>query len=303
MGGDLAVANSIRSDRQGTSIKFGAHLSNSALFSIAPKLPAIRFRIRACHHRLLPIMNLSYYTSSAFLYAATTNVFNLIALLSAILFIVDPIAFLIHGGYKFYLSLYPPPPPETTGKSKSRAPPPAPKDRISDRTPWWKWYLAAATIHLFDAWFFRTIIPFYERAQATKDLAPDNLQELADITRLLWGIVRALSLIVVGMEIWEKRLILKSTLGEDYRNPKWAFAASYLIAPAIVGTCLVPVAAYLVLLTVWHSTGFFWIVVKEAFTPDWRSGQDVFVKHVTETVVKLSTMAPAATTKPLWKVW
>jgi magnesium-transporting ATPase (P-type) len=249
-------------------------------------------------------MSLSYYTSSSFLYAATTNVFNVIAILSAILFILDPILFLIHTTYKFYLSLYPPEPPSESGKSKGRdnAPKP-PKERLVAKVAWWKWYLVAATIHLFDAWFFRTIIPFYERARALKELSGDNLQELADIARLLWGIVRGLSLIVIGMEIWEQRLVLKSTLGEDYKNPKWAFAASYLIAPAIVGVSLVPVAVYLALLAVWHSTGFFWSVVREAFTPDWRSGQDVFVKHATSTAVGVSTGTPIAPAKPLWKVW
>jgi hypothetical protein len=277
---------------------FSFSIQRSGPYSHTTRVPPIS--------RLHIMAMLSYYTSSSFLYAATTNIFNVIAILSAILFLLDPILFAIHTGYKFYLSLYPSPEQAEPG-DKRKKPAPAPKGRVHPATQWWKWYLAAATIHLFDAWFFRTIIPFYERAQASKDLTPDNLEELADITRLLWGIIRGLSLVVVGMEIWEKRLVLKSALGEDYKNPKWAFAASYLVAPAIVGTALVPVGAYLAVLGVWHSIGFFWSVVREAFTPDWRSGQDVFVKYA-ETVVRVGATGtpipkPVATGKPVWKVW
>jgi hypothetical protein len=160
------------------------------------------------------------------------------------------------------------------------------------------------TVHLLDAWFFRSIIPFFERARSQRDLPPDDLQDLADICRLLWGIVRCLSLFVIILEIWEQRLVLKTVLGQDYKNPKWGFAVSYFLAPAIVALAALPVAVYFIFLAVWNSSGFFWGVVRDAFTPDWRSGQDVFVKKATESVgtVARATPSPSAL-KPVWKIW
>lgn len=160
--------------------------------------------------------------------------------------------------------------------------------------------MAIAAVHLLDAWFFRTIVPFFERARVQRETSPDDLQDLADICRLLWGIVRALSLFVIGLEVREKRLELKKMIGEDYKNPKWGFVFSYFLAPTIVALAASPVAVYFVFLALWHSTGFFCLVVKEAFTPDWRSGQDVFVKTAAETIKVVTTSAP---TKPMWKVW
>ena len=246
-------------------------------------------------------MSYSYYVSGQFLYAATTNVFNVIAILSAILFLLDPLVFVAHTGYNFYLSK------QATKRANEKAPerrsrraPEPPEETLQPKPQWWKWYLASATVHLFDAWFFRSIIPFFERAQAQREVPSNDLQELADICRLLWGIVRTLSLFVIGLEVWEKRLVLKTVLGQQYKNPKWGFAISYFLAPAIVALAASPVALYLVCRVLWNSTGFFWAVVKEAFTPDWRSGQDVFVKKATETVKVVET---TIATKPVWKFW
>ena len=251
------------------------------------------------------IMSWCYYVSGEFLYVATTNLFNVIALLSAVLLLLDPIVFIAHSGYNFYLSVQETKAAATREKPKGRSQPPRQnlQDRIPPKTEWWKWYVVSATIHLFDAWFFRSIIPFFERARSQHDAPPNDLQDLADISRLLWGIVRTLSLFVIALEIWEQRLVLTTVLGQHYKNPKWGFAVSYFLAPAIVALGALPVAIYFILLGLWNSGGFFWGVVKEAFTPDWRSGQDVFVKKAAETiaVVKKTTSTPIP--KPAWKFW
>jgi hypothetical protein len=239
----------------------------------------------------------AYYVSGSFLYAATTNVFNVIALLSAVLLLLDPIVFVAHSGYNFYADHKAQTAvAEAPEKPKSRkAPPP------SRKPVWWKWYAVSATIHLLDAWFFRSIVPFFERAQANQGKpSTSDLQDIADITRILWGIVRSLSLFVIGLEIWETRLVLKSVLGQHYDNPKWGFAISYFVAPAIIAVAALPVGGYLVVLALWNSTGFFLAVVKDAFTPDWRHGQDVFVARITETV---TSKVAAATSQPVWKFW
>jgi hypothetical protein len=252
-------------------------------------------------------MALGYYVSAEFLYVATVNVFNVIALLSAILLLLDPILFVAHTAFNYYLAqqaLKPPPGKQTKGNSDRQDPRANPQNRLHPKPEWWKWYVVSALIHLLDAWFFRSIIPFYERARSQHDAPPDDLQDLADISRLLWGIVRCLSLFVIALEVWEKRLVLKTVLGQDYKNPKWGFAISYFLAPAIVAIAASPVAVYLMLLALRNSIGFFWGVVKEAFTPDWRTGQDVFVKTATETatVVAKASSAPGVT-NPFWKVW
>jgi len=260
-------------------------------------------------------MSISYYWSSQFAYVATTNIFNFIAFLSAIFLILDPIVFLSHTGYDFYYrekaGREPSPSTEKRGgrgahnRADARASQPKPQ--------WWKWYAVSATIHLMDAWFFRTIIPFYERASVYRlsgqPPSPDDLQEFSDICRLMWGIVRALSLFVILIELWEKRLVVKDLLGKDYKNPKWAFAVSYFVAPAIIAISLIPVVIYFVLFGLWNSTGFFWNVVTEAFTPDWRKGQDVFTKiattTATKTIVKIrpSTSGTTATAKKYFGVF
>ena len=242
-------------------------------------------------------MSLNYYLTGEFLHVATTNVFNFIAFLSAIMLLLDPILFVVHTAYNYYLHLQAEK-AETekrAGKSPSEVSRTLPKDRLNVTPEWWKWYLAAFVIHLFDAWFFRTIIPFFERARAQRDLPPNDLQDLADIARLMWGIVRSLSLFVIGIEVWEKRLVLVTVLGKEWKNPKWGFAVFYFLAPAIVAVAASPVAAYFVLLGLWNSWGFFWGVIKEAFTPDWRNKQDVFVKTATDSVT--ATVTVATTTK------
>lgn len=110
----------------------------------------------------------------------------------------------------------------------------------------------------------------------------------------MWGIVRSLSLFVIGIEVWEKRLVLVTVLGKEWKNPKWGFACLYFIAPTTVAVAGSPVVLYFVLLGVWNSSGFFWGVIKEAFTPDWRSSQDVFVKTATETMTATVTIGTAA---------
>jgi hypothetical protein len=257
-------------------------------------------------------MSLSYYWSADFAYVATTNIFNFIAFLSAIFLILDPLVFLSHTGYDVYYDKKGG--RETSPSSDKRGSRSGSHSRNDARsthvkTQWWKWYAVSATVHLMDAWFFRTIIPFYERAslhrRSGQPPLPDDLQEFADICRLMWGIVRALSLFVILIEVWEKRLVIKDTLGKDYKNPKWGFAVSYFLAPAIVAISLVPVAFYFFILALQNSTGFFMNVIKDAFTPDWRSGQDVFVKTATTTATKtIVRIKPSAgtsvTTKPKW---
>jgi len=244
---------------------------------------------------IILMMPLSYYLSGSFLYNSTTNVFNVIALISAILLIVDPILFIAHTGYNFYLSrqtITPAPEKPTKGRSKSST------SHLQATPTWWKWYAVAATIHLLDAWFFRSIIPFFERARASKGLSPpDDMQDLADICRLLWGIIRALSIFVIGLEIWENRLDVTKSLGQNYKNPKWGFALSFFLAPGIIALSALPVVGYLVFLGCWNSLGFLSSVIKEALKPDWRRGQDVFVK----TSTKVVTVVPTET--PRWKIW
>ena len=236
-------------------------------------------------------MSWSYYTSGDFLYVATTNLFNAIAFLSAILLLLDPLVFAFHTVYGYYRAQKAL--KEQDGKKFKKAP-------ALNKPVWWKWYALSATIHLLDAWFFRSIIPFFERARTHKDQAPNDLQDLADISRLLWGIIRSLSLFVITLEIWEKRLVLKTVLGQHWTNPKWGFAVSYFVAPSVIALSALPVAVYFILLGVWNSTGFFWMVIKDAFSPDWRHGQDVFVLTVTEKVIQVHETAKA---KPVWKVW
>ena len=247
-------------------------------------------------------MTLSYCLTGEFLHIATTNVFNVVALLSAVLLLLDPILFLVHSGYNYYLHLQ----AEKAEAEKRAGKPPSeqsrnrPKDRLNATPEWWKWYLAAFVIHLFDAWFFRTIIPFFERARAQRDLPTNDLQDLADISRLMWGIIRSLSLFVIGIEVWEKRLVLVTVLGTKWKNPKWGFAVLYFLAPTIVAVAVSPVVLYFVLLGVCNSGGFFCGVIKEAFTPDWRSSQDVFVKTATETVTTTVGTATASPKAPVW---
>jgi hypothetical protein len=241
-------------------------------------------------------MPLSYYLSGPFLYNSTTNVFNFIALISAILLILDPILFVAHTGYNYYLSRQTTAPPE---KPKGRSKGTSSASHLHATPSWWKWYVVAGLIHLLDAWFFRSIIPFFERARASKGLpTPDDMQDLADICRLLWGIIRALSIFVIGLEIWENRLDLTKTLGQNYKNPKWGFAVSSLLAPGIVAVSAVPVVVYLICLGVGNSLGFFSGVVKDALKPDWRRTQDVFVKTATKVVTPLP-----AETNSKWKFW
>jgi hypothetical protein len=248
-------------------------------------------------------LSYSYYVSSEFLYLATANLFNVIALVSAMLLLFDPILFLAHTGYNYYLAQQ----ALKTGEKEKRKGPPKPKDAPQ----WWKWYAVGITIHLLDAWFFRTIFPFYERVQSLRisPPPPDDLNDLADISRILWGIVRTLSLFVIGLEIWDQRLVLKSLLGQTYTSPKWWFALSYFLAPAIVALSASPVAIYFVVLALWNSGGFFWGVIKDAFTPDWRTSQDVFVKTATTTVtstIKIaeSVATPVSVTNVWWKaIW
>jgi hypothetical protein len=236
-----------------------------------------------------------YYVSGSFLYVATTNIFNFIALLSAVLLILDPILFTFHSGYNYYVAYKAQKVADASGKPVSRIPP-----RGTRPVVWWKWYAVSATIHLLDAWFFRSIIPFFERARANQGQPANDLQDLADITRILWGIVRSLSLFVISLEVWEKRLVLRHVLGQQWNSPKWGFAIVYFIAPGIIALSAVPVVAYFVALALWNSTGFLWFVIKDAFTPDWRHGQDVFVARITETVTeKVAT----ATEAPGWKFW
>jgi len=253
-------------------------------------------------------MPISYYWSCEFAYVATTNVFNFIAFLSAVLLILDPLIFLSHTGYTVYhesKSTRETTPTEKRGSGRSHR---AETRSSLSKPQWWKWYAVSAGVHLLDAWFFRTIIPFYERAQSHRQSgqppSPDDMQEFADICRLLWGIVRTLSLFVIGIEIWEKRLVVKDLLGKEYKNPKWGFAVSYFLAPVIVALSLVPVAVYFLILTCKNSTGFLWSVIKEAFTPDWRRGQDVFVKTTTATSTKtVIKLQPSGVAKPAWKFW
>ena len=244
-------------------------------------------------------MSWSYYVSGDFLYVSTTNIFNVIALLSAILLLLDPILFIVHSGYNYYVAQQASK-PTTEKRKETRA---NLQNRVSPKTEWWKWYIVSATIHLLDAWFFRSIVPFFERARSQRDLPPNDLQDLADISRLLWGIVRSLSLFVIILEIWEQRLVLKTVLGQNYKNPKWGFAVSYFLAPGVVALSALPVAIYFVLLAVWNSSGFFWGVITDAFTPDWRRGQDVFVKPAKETVTLVAKATPVPSIKPAWKFW
>ena len=243
-------------------------------------------------------MPFNYYFSGEFLYNSTTNVFNFIALISAILLILDPLLFIAHTGYNFYLSRKVASPAAEKPKGRPRA---ASASQHHHATPsWWKWYVVAASIHLLDAWFFRSIVPFFERARASKGVPhPDDLQDLADISRLLWGILRALSIFVIGLEVWENRLNLTKTLGQNYKNPKWGFAASCFLAPTIVVVSAVPVVGYWVLWAGWNSLGFLTGVVTQALKPDWRRTQDVFVKTATEVVTAL----PTSETNPKWKFW
>jgi hypothetical protein len=237
--------------------------------------------------------------SSTFLYNATTNVFNVVALLSAILFILDPVVFVVHTGYNYYLHV------QATKAANEKTTKGRRSHQSEEPQPaWWKWYAISATIHILDAWFFRSIIPFFERVRSPRypgDGRPDDLQDTADISRLLWGIVRVLSLFVVLLEVWEKRLELKKILGQHWKNPKWGFAISYFVSPAIIALAASPVAIYFACLGVWNSTGFFWSVIKEAFTPDWRRTQDVFAQTATK-VVTVVKSTPTET-KPVWKFW
>ena len=245
------------------------------------------------------VMALSDYLSSKFLFIATANVFNVIALISAILLLLDPILFLAHTAYNFYQlkkAEKNPPPEKGRGKARGEVNP----HRAPPNTAWWKWYVVVGIIHLLDAWFFRTFIPFLERARNGVETPGDDLRDLVDIARLLWGIVRALSILVLALEILEKRLVLKTVLGEDYKNPKWGFAIAVSLAPAIVIIAFSPVVVYWLLLALWNSTGFFWGVIVDAFKPDWRTGQDVFVTKIRETIVIKAT----ETSKPaLWQFW
>ena len=245
-------------------------------------------------------MDISCYLSSKFLFIATANVFNVIALISAILLLLDPILFVAHTGYNFYQlkkAEKNPPPAQTRSKGRAEVNP----YRQPPYTAWWKWYVVAGIVHLLDAWFFRTFMPFLERARSEIEQPQDDLRDLVDIARLLWGIVRALSILVIALEILEKRLVLKTVLGEDYKNPKWGFAIAVFLAPAIVVISFTPVVVYWLLLALWNSTGFFYRVIVDAFTPDWRTGQDVFVtSKIRETIVIKATEAPKP---PMWKLW
>jgi len=242
-------------------------------------------------------MSISYYWSYEFFYVSTTNLFNLIALFSAILFILDPIVFLGHTGYNVYHKYKheKDPAPEKRSTAKD----------LSESAHWWKWHAVSAGVHLLDAWFFRSIIPFLERARANRSNppSPDDFQDLADICRLLWGIVRTLSLFVIALEIWEQRLLLKTVLGTDKKNPKWAFAVSYFITPAIIAVAAIPVVVYFLLLALRNSTGFLWSVIKEAFTPDWRHGQDVFVKTAIQVKTVIATVTATPSGVSAWKFW
>src|SRR5579862_6816403 len=261
-----------------TYSNFLAHLSNHRSYfdSLIPVQTTKEHSAPLRPKRLATslVMLPTYYFSGLFLYNSTTNVFNFIALISAVLLILDPILFVAHTGYNVYLS------------RQVRAPAEKPRGRakaassLTHAAPtWWKWYAVAATIHLLDAWFFRSIIPFFERAGASnRHTTPDDMQDLADICRLLWGIVRALSIFVIGLEVWDNRLELKKTLGQNYKDPKWGFAVACFMAPAIVAFAALPVLGYLVCLAAWNSLGFFGGVVKEALKPDWRRTQDVFAK-------------------------
>src|SRR5271169_753882 len=111
-------------------------------------------------------MSWGYYVSKEFLYASTTNVFNFIALISAILLLLDPILFIVHSGYNYYIAQQSQKPTNEKRK-ETRA---NLQSRIPQKVEWWKWYLVSMTIHLLDAWFFRTIVPFFERARSQRDL-------------------------------------------------------------------------------------------------------------------------------------
>src|SRR5271163_4239693 len=155
--------------------------------------------VYCCHHAKIPfiIMALSDYFASKFLFIATANVFNVIALISAILLLLDPILFVAHTGYNFYhlkKAEKNPPPEKGRGKSRAEVNP----YRTPPYTAWWKWYVVTGTIHLLDAWFFRTFIPFLERARTGIETPADDLRDLVDIARLLWGIVRSLSILVIA---------------------------------------------------------------------------------------------------------
>jgi hypothetical protein len=243
------------------------------------------------------MLSISGFFTQQALHNATSNVFNFIALLSAILLLLNPVIFVAHTGYNLYQAQTEA--KQGGGEKKKHK---SPKDHLHPRPKWHRWYAVAMGIHLLDAWFFRTIIPFFERARGdTVALPANDIQDLADICRLLWGIVRALSLFVIGLEIWDKRLELKTVLGKDWKNPRWGFAAVYLLAPAIVALSTLPVVIYFAFLALGNSTGFFRTVVRDAFTPDWRSGQDVFMKTATE-VIKVVEVTPTAA-KPAWKLW
>src|SRR5579859_6737770 len=248
----------------------------SVQVSVANTFKWTRSHIHVPHYHNIT-MSWAYYVSFDFLYASTINVFNFTALISATLLLLDPVVFTIHTGYDYYQARQALKAETEKSGGATRAQPQRKHGAKNPKTVWWKWYVISATVHLFDAWFFRSIIPFFERARSQKDLPPNDFQDLADIVRLLWGIIRALSLFVIALEIWEKRLVLNQVLGMHWKNPKWGFATSYFLAPMIIAVSGIPVVIYLVVLALWNSTGFFWGVIKEAFTPDWRSGQDVFV--------------------------
>jgi len=225
------------------------------------------------------IMALSDYFSSKFLFIATANVFNVIALISAILLLLSPIVFVAHTGYNFYhFQKAEKIPPQQTGRRAEVNP-----YRHPPYTAWWKWYVVTGIIHLLDAWFFRTFMPFLERARSGIETPAKDLGDLIDIARLLWGIVRALSIVVIAVEILEKRLILETVS----------------LAPMIVAISFSPVALYWLLLATWNSTGFLWGVIVDAFKPDWRTGQDVFAPSNTAEIIT----AMEAPKPPQWRIW
>jgi len=111
-----------------------------------------------------------------------------------------------------------------------------------------------------------------------------------------------LSILIVSIEIMDHRLDPKSVLGSNFRNPKRLLAMSWFIGPALVVISALPVVLYFFVVMCWHSVGFCWSVVMEAFSPDWRTSQDVFVATARETV---TIVQPEATelAKPFWQVW
>src|SRR5271163_2777560 len=103
--------------------------------------------VYCCHHAKIPfiIMALSDYFASKFLFIATANVFNVIALISAILLLLDPILFVAHTGYNFYQLRKAEKAPAATEKKTRGKASESTHHRIPPHTEWWKWYLVSAT--------------------------------------------------------------------------------------------------------------------------------------------------------------